>query len=385
MRTVRLRQIFLLILVACVSYVLVRLFAEAFTGGGTAWQQGDWLINSHEVWVRRGPFGSLVLAVSDLVALNPAQVVMLLQGMLLVVTAATLGRVALKIDQASPLWLLVMSPGFFPIFWAADFSGGLRKELITYCAMALLLWGAFGDRPARALRLAAVVLFVLAMIGHESNILLAPAFVAVFVLTRPTATDGARPLLGRGDIPVIAIVGFAAVVGMGFAVRFMSVEDVGLICAPLLERGLYPGICTGVIETLADDIPSVWGYGFERTSLEGAQFVLSYLVITGFFALLAYQSSDWKLIWIVYVALLAVLLPLYPISNDWGRWLNMHVSCVIFVTLALMLSGRVTFRPVSASVLLLSAATSLFWAPAHTWGMREWGVMGQVGKILGLL
>src|SRR6056297_361262 len=143
---VRIRQIYLALLGLCISYILVRLLAEALTGGGTAWQQADWLINSHEIWVRRGPFGSLMLAVSDLLPLNPSQVVMLLQGTLLVLTAVILGRVALKVDRTSALWLLVMSPGFFPIFWAADFSGGLRKELIAYCAFALLFLGAVSGR-----------------------------------------------------------------------------------------------------------------------------------------------------------------------------------------------------------------------------------------------
>lgn len=385
-QTIRLKQAFIALLLLCFLYILSRLSAEAFLDVGSSWQQGDWLINSHEVMIRRGLLGSIILTLSDLLPLNPAQTVMLLQGVMLLLLAVTVALIALELEGSSALWLLLLSPAFIPIFWAADFSGGLRKELLAYCAFAVLIIAALRGGTGFFVRTLAVAIFALSMLGHEINVLLTPAFLLVFLLTRrgTEPTDGKTPL-GQGDLALIGTVIAVAIFSVVFTMLYSSAEDVSPICTPLTDRGMHQGICDGAIATMADQFGDIWGYGFVRTQTELLQFAAVYVVIFALFGLFSRYTSEPRTLWVLFGLLLIPLLPLYPISNDWGRWLNMHMSSATFVIIALMQMGRLKIMAVPTLFLLPVAFTSLFWAPAHTFGMREWGLLGQVGKILGIL
>lgn len=385
---VQLKQLFILYVGICIAYILVRLGNEAIFDVGSSWQQGDWLVNSHEAWVRRGLFGSFILTISDLIPLNPAQTVMLLQGLLLLIVAAVLLLIMVSLQGTNALWLLILCPAFIPIFWAADFGGGLRKELLAYAAFSLLILSVFRPAEAFAWRCIAALLFIAAVLGHEINILLLPAFLAVLMLTKPKAatapSGGAFGMSSSpADIALAAAVGVVALFSAVFTFLYPNVEDIRFICDPLVERGMHQGICHGAIATFSDSIETIWGYGFERTALEAVQFLFTYAAVAVLFGIVAHYSSNRKLLWVVFCATGVPLVLLYPISNDWGRWLNMHLTSAFFVVVALMLARKVSIRPVPVFLLVLVAASSLFWSPAHTFGLRPWGLIGQVNKILG--
>jgi len=65
------------------AYVLLHLIRDVWNGGH-AWKQGDWLINSENVVVRRSLSGDVILAISDVLDISPLFVVAGVQAALVI-------------------------------------------------------------------------------------------------------------------------------------------------------------------------------------------------------------------------------------------------------------------------------------------------------------
>ena len=125
------------------SLLLANLLRDMLTGGNS-WKQADWLVNSEEVFVRRGLFGSGLLRLSDLLAVKPLLLVGALQAILMLALIGATIVAARRSGLTDRVLLLLLSPGFFVLFWAADPQGSLRKEMIVYLALAALALAATG-------------------------------------------------------------------------------------------------------------------------------------------------------------------------------------------------------------------------------------------------
>ncbi len=342
-------------------YVILRLLSEGIQGTGNDWKQGDWLINRDLVETRRGHLGSWILDIADLLAVSPLTTVVILQIICVIIIYVALLYVVIQVRQPMLLALIILSPGLFIIAWAADPQGSLRKETLAYLAILLCLSGLISHR-IWIVFLGAVV-FVLGVLGHEANILFLPLLVGVFWMFRDQINP--RHQIGLGLVILCAI---PAVL---YGITYARVVDAGLVCAPLLDRGLDPGMCNGAIAWLEDDMATA----MERIiAMNGNVRILGTmgLVYLGAFAPLVFAlwhlAQRRQVIWLSVLAGLPFL-PLYLVGLDWGRWLQLHVFSVLIIVLAGLGARRFTLaavpHPLPVAGFLFAA---LLWAPTHLAG-----------------
>ncbi len=355
--------------------------AQDLAAGGNSWKQGDWLINSDEITIRRGLVGSAILALARLTALNPVLLTVLIQSALVVLTAALTSVAIARSRHHVLLWLLVLCPGFFVSFWALDIQGGLRKELIVFLAFAVLLFGASRPDFAKIWAYLSAIIFALGVLGHEGNVLFAPFFgLCYYQIAR-------QDRLTRADLAALAgIIGIACLTAIMAAILFRNVDDHMAVCRPVLAMGVDPAFCAGAIQAL--EIPLS---DFMRTTFwmffspKVLSFALLYGLTIGFVIVIGGMLFDRKAFIITYAVSALAFAPLYAVAVDWGRWVSFHTTAVIFTMLILLAVGhaaqkapRVPAIPVYLGLLIYP----LVWGFSHfvdvIWGGIAWKTAQQI-------
>jgi hypothetical protein len=366
----------LAVLLFCTALILHAHLLD-WQAGGHAWKQGDWLINLADGPVRRGLAGEALVRFGDSTGLGPLAPLMLLQAVLLLVLFAASWGSLRPLLADSPIWaLLLLSPAFFPLFWAGEPEGSLRKELLMFTSLALIT--ASGRQPAAAPALQACALILAAAGGfaHEVNVLLLPAVLLAFALVRQHQGHGLASTALIAS-PVIT----AGAAALAYALAHPEAAPAA-VCQPLLDRGLSPHICTGAIDWL--DRGNAHGsaaYKAIFTSNGIYSFPAAYLLVLLPIALFIHQHSHRRLT--TAFALLTALpfAPLYYVALDWGRWMSLHIVSLIFLFAVLRLTGRIEKeRPLSWKPLLLLLALSLLWSPRATTGIAKGGPMATLAR-----
>lgn len=349
--------------------VFVSLFVDHF-GRWSIWKQGDWLINSINGPVRRGPVGSAVIHVSDALHVSPVTTIIGLQVVLCLVLYGSF-YLALRALRDPRLALLLTSSGaLFITFWPANiYHGALRKELLGMTALALLLIYAWRGRPW--LLVAAAAPLVVGVWAHEIVILFVPAF----ALVAWRASRGSRALV----VSVLGVVVVSAVLAGWYTLAHVSAPSVASVCEPLLERGLDDRICSGPLRWVTEDGNHTMGLVRARNATASGLLTFGVAALAAL-APLAYLAALVKERAVVVVAVLAAVPfgPLFLIVIDWGRWL----SCGVFAFVAVLVaqgvgSGLSLRRRPSGSALALCVALVVVVAPFHVNGLVWGGILSH--------
>ena len=352
--------------------ILLNLF-ENLVAGGHAWQQGDWLINNLQIDVRRGVFGAVLIRLADAFGTSPVWVTGAVQALLVLAMMAGFWR-ALRRGVPDPVaLLLIATPCFVLLFWAANPRGALRKELLVYAALALLLAGL--PQRDRALVALSILLMSAAMLAHEALVLFLPCYLGCLILARPAGEPVTRVLALGALISLVGVVAFA------HAWTYRTIISTEPVCAPLLERGVSFEVCRGAILWLTQGMGA--GSGFvQETIIDNGRFVaIGFAWIAGLVPLgYLISRSDRPVRW-AGITLLAALpfLPLFYIAIDWGRWLNFHVVSVVSLVLAALTTGRMTLvQPLHRGLIWGFLALSLLWAPYHVSSVFGGGLFARI-------
>jgi len=315
------------------------------------------------VFVRRGIFGSAILAVSDIAKASPLLIVVMLQGSLFLILTFLTWNIASRMDHPNAYWLLVLSPAFFMIFWATDPQGSMRKELIIYVSFFVFLQALISSRYPNFLFNLSGIIFLIGIVAHEANLL----FVPVFVFCGYMAFRAG--LLSKKFAGIwLFVLTLGSIFVVVFSLLFSRIETVESVCSPLLARGLSPEICGGAIKWLTYEIQ----YALNETSdifSSRTKFTFPVLYILAsvsplYFATLTENPARVRLIF----GLSAIPFgPLYFFAVDWGRWMNFHISSFVFVMFCLALTGnlRASKEP-QGRVLAGLVFVSLIVSPPHT-------------------
>ncbi|MCY1663919.1 hypothetical protein [Rhizobium sp. SL86] len=361
--------------------ILINVWLEV-QQGGSKWQQGDWLINALNGYVRRGLAGSLFVHIADWTSTSPVVVVALIQS------AALSALLALTFSLFNPLilqsnyLLLLLSPGFYVLFWAADPAGSLRKELIAFCAMAMLsifpVLGHHGPNLRRFWLTVSGLIFALSCLAHEGNIFLMPAFLTLLWMSGAWLSDRWFTL----SPAFLAI--FGTLAGLIYALMH-SHGDVDAVCAPLLERGAPQSLCQGAIAwinvPLAEGINRTWAITAEPN------FVWKFCVagIAAALPLLYFirQLINRKTLLLACFIACVPIMPLYLIAIDWGRWLDMQITSMVFIVCTMGLQAKLSFRqrlrPLALSFFII---IGLALSPDHYYALRSFGLLEQLLTLL---
>jgi hypothetical protein len=357
------------LLILSAGQVLVSLLVDHF-GRWSIWKQGDWLINSINGPVRRGPVGSAVIHVSDALHLSPVTTIIGLQVVLCLVLYGSFYLALRALHDPRLALLLTSSSAMFVTFWPANiYHGALRKELLGMTALAVLLVYARSGRPWALVAAAAPLL--VGVWAHEIVILFVPAF----ILVAWRATKGSRALV----VPVLGLVVVSAVLAGWYTLAHVSAPSIASVCQPLLERGLDDRICSGPLRWVTEDGNHTMGLVRARNATPSGLLTFG---VAGLAAVapLVYLAALVKDRTAVVVAVLAAVPfgPLFLIVIDWGRWL----SCGVFAFAAVLLaqgvgSGLTLRRRPSGRALAAFVALALVVAPFHVNGLVWGGILSH--------
>lgn len=356
------------------AYISLRVALD-YRAAGNAWKQGDWLINNAAGPVRRGPFGSAIISISDFANLNPLLLVSAIQLALLAILFFAFLILLAEIRSAPIVLLLAISSAIFTVFWAADPQGSVRKELIAFAGITIYGIGAL--QKNWALLWLGVALFCVATVAHEAMVLFAPTFLAIAAFSGLHKESAIQSTISIATVFCFSAFAFI------FAIRHSGAEDTAQICAALTARGLNDAICAGAIRWLSYDS----AYGFEqvisRVGLRsGGGFLISYAAALAPFAYLIWLSKQRVLMCIALILLALPFVPLYIVAVDWGRWMSFHVFSVTVVFACAIIKNRFEIqRSVNLYYVLSLVSLAVLISPRHTIGVIWGGAVREAGSI----
>jgi hypothetical protein len=288
-------------------------------------QQSDWLISFSGGLIRRGASGEIIFWLSDWTSANPLLIIGILVSLLIM---AIFGSVFFRVFQLrmnDRIMIALLSPGFL-LFWANDFGGAHRKEIIAFAAFLPLITSKTTEVTSYALRILVVSLFGISVAFHEANVFLAPMLIAAMLVRFPdqwilNAINGTFILL-------------LAAAGAIFAFTFSSIESTEPLCERVLSYGLSGELCGGAFDWLVnkiDDGVDETAAMFNTVSLSIALLLTIICIAPAVALLLCLRFSRIEIASMV-VATLSVL-PLFIIAIDWGRWLALVTFGLTFIGL----------------------------------------------------
>lgn len=345
---------------------------------GSDWRQGDWLINAHLVAVRRGLFGSGLLALADATGLPPLLLAFALPLGLMAALLVALVVLARAEGPDDRLLLILLSPGFV-LFWGGDPEGALRKELLVHAAFLPLVFAA--GRGGGAGPLAVTVgLYGLAAAGHELAAFFAPGLIAAILLCRRR---------DRASWSAAALVALLAGLALTQALAHPRLAEAGPVCTPLLQRGLPPTICEGAIDWLARDADyNAW----KMAETMGLPFAwtapLAYAAALAPFLAALWRSPEAGRGLALIVLAGLPFLPLWLVAIDWGRWINAHVAVLVFLALialrraAAAANSATAPEPLPRPVFALTLALCLLVGFTHVGARLRPGLVPTVAMVL---
>ena len=290
--------------------------------GGAGWRQGDWLINSSAGPVRHAWFGDAVLLFADLFNVNPVTIILALQAVLVAFVMAAFWIALRRTGWSTPLVLIAISPAAL-LFWFNDPIGALRKELLVFAAMSVVL---LAPRSRLALAFAAAV-FAIGVTAHEGLVLFLPVFLVAFWLIWSSGGSG------RAALVAAIFCTLTALISLVYMAMHSYVADTSAICDALVERGAGGGICSGAIGYLSNTL---------EFAVEGRS-TTSWSEIWRFLGCSFLTLITFSLVWpdarvrirvgIGFIFALLLFLPLTVVASDWGRWLNYAAMSVLFLLL----------------------------------------------------
>ncbi|PCI86995.1 MAG: hypothetical protein COB24_07380 [Hyphomicrobiales bacterium] len=373
-RLTQLSLISFIILGALCSLSLI----DDFLLNGNNWKQGDWLINNHQTIIRRGILGSTIIFISDFLKTSPLIITVIIQEALLI-TLFSCTYLAFKalLKQNISYIILIFSSSFFVIFWAFDVQGGMRKELISYAALSLLVIIPLFPSKKLIIALISSFLFIISTVGHEINVLLTPAFIAIFIVTY-------NPNLKSNLVRFASIIFLLLVsASLLYSVYYSKIDNLSFICEPLIQRGLMPNICDGAIAALDRDL----NYSLTRFVANKLNYIniflfsVSYLIAIFPMIYLISLHKNKRIYYILFALFMVPIIPLYPLAIDWGRWMSMHIVSFGLFFIAIIITGKNHIVKIQKNcTIYIFVAIAILFAPGHVSGFAPSSILREILK-----
>lgn len=335
---------------------------EDYQGGGGPWKQGDWLINSELTDVRRGLFGSLILTTADALHFKPLLFLILLQLALLLALGYGIFKIMSLFRDNDARHLLFVLPTFLLAFWANDPQGSLRKELILFAGLALIV---LGSETGKIPMVVGALLSTLAMLAHEVNLLMCPFVMYALYLGRQQLS---KPML----LTLLGLLSASFLYSLQYDYAHQQVRDASLICAPLTQRALSKDICSGAIKWLTLGPTEVRHLVASRITLPDLTAFLLFFAASGaLWISVAKRLLGKKVALGLFLVPAVATVPLYFVAVDWGRWMNISFTVSTFLLIAHTLRDKARVVMVNWKYLYLVAMASAVLSPLHTLGLAH--------------
>ena len=290
---------------------------------------GDWLINYEDGgFKRRGLSGTIFISLARLTGIYVGKIVFSFVAFLyftfLILLVKTLRNI--KFDFQFLLFCCLPTVFLFPI---NDFFAFGRKEIIFF-NIFLLFINAYQKRNIYSWRFTLILSFFIAIatLFHELVVFYVPYLLIIYLFHFVKDKKGSllkMTVIGASTfIPAFIIFAIGKDINEGNSWGIFN----NLGVAENVMKGIFDwpkeGFGKGKVNALT--------FAKERNY---ALYAISYLITVAFFfsVLLKNITSKSELIKIglIHIGLITLSVPMFFLTIDWGRWLNIHFVCMAFV------------------------------------------------------
>ena len=300
------------------------------------WIIGEWLINYNGGFIRRGLLGQALLLAHRASNLSLVGLAGALQVLLYAAFYASLPPLLRGVRWSLPLLALLLSPATLA-FTVLDPPTSVRKEVLLFLSLSLLCRAALFRRTRPwQLALALSVVTPLLILTHEALAAFVPYLFLPLLLSASRRREGLRWATLPATLAILAL--GAAVTHPGSSTEAQSVCD--SVGGHL--HGPPGGLCHGAIaylaltpsEAHAETLRAIRFYHY--ASRYPLPILLTFLPV-GLLLRQRFRAGEPATGLLLLTTALSLLLSLllFVIARDWGRWVEIHATCLLLLMLVL--------------------------------------------------
>ena len=300
------------------------------------WIVGEWLINYSGGFVRRGLLGQGLLLTHRVTGLPLVGLTGGLQVLLYAAFYASLLPLLRGVRWSLPLLALLLSPATLA-FTVLDPPTSVRKEVLLFLSLSLCIRAVLSRRARQwQVVLALSIVAPLLILTHEALAVFLPYLLLPLLVSVARPRDAIRLAMLPVALTAIALAAIVAHPGGNGAAQ--------AVCASV--GGHLPGaatdVCHGAIAYLAltpaqaraETLRAIHFYRYGSRYPFPMLLALLPIVLLFWRRLRVGDPATAKLLLVTLLSLL-VSLPLFVIARDWGRWVEIHVTCLLLLFLLL--------------------------------------------------
>lgn len=337
-----------------------------------AWVVGDWLINYHGGFVRRGLLGESFIFFANFFKTNPGVFFLAFTLICYAIFFLFSGLSLLKQDILWPYLWLIFSP-FVYLFQINDSRGGFRKEIIYIALLAFVVWAAlqFSTLNFQRIFFASLLIYPFLILAHEMLAIFLPYLALVGVIYIPQ----------KWTKTLLAI--FPSAIAFGASILTHPTRQQQKMIYEALK--LYPmerkGSILWLTKSLRDALSHtkhmlLYKHYLTTYFLVGLLALLAFIPILNRFAIFLKNKKALFL----FGTSIAGTFPLLVIAVDWGRFIYIHLVSWFLISLlvtdtnftsriANFLRNKIWLQLLLA---LLSIVYFTMWHIPHCCGFNPW-------------
>jgi hypothetical protein len=290
---------------------------------------GDWLINYEDGgFKRRGLSGSLFITLARFSGIYVGKIVLAFISLLYFIFILLFIKVGRTIKFDFTLILFCCLPTVF-LFPLNDFFAFGRKEIILFIIFLFFI-DAYYKRDIYSWKFILILssLLTIATLFHELIVFYVPYLMLIYLFNYLTEK--------KGNLLKIAVIGASAFIPA--FIIFTIGKDINEGNSWTIFKNL--GIAENVMKGIFDWPKEGFGKG-KVNALTFAKernyelYAISYIITLIVFFSVLFKQPKFKIpfvkIGLIHLALLTLSFPMFYLTIDWGRWINIHYVCMAFM------------------------------------------------------
>ena len=296
-------SIFLLILTS-INFIF---FTYRFFKRENGYILGDWLINYHGGFTRRGLFGDIIIYLNNIIKLDLINLFFISVIILYLFFIILFINILLKAKINFFVLLLIFSPATILFNFFDPLAIG-RKEFLFF--LFFIIYFLFKDK--KLFFYISPILSFFIVLSHELFVLLLPLFFISKFINSKT--------LKLKDYKLESLISFSSLVAL-FLILLYSDPNVVDTCKPIMEYGYGWQICLAI-----NDLTLSYNLSFIRSPIYIIyySFFLGLVILPILMSLLKnFRYSYKKSFILIFLSFLPISL-LFFVANDWGRYIHIY-------------------------------------------------------------
>lgn len=299
-----------------------------------AYAIADWLINYSDGFVRRGFIGEFILLAARAIHIPPEWLAVLV--VMIIYTAFLVGvyRLAAPLRR-DPLWYaMIFSPAALAFMILVPFNA-VRKEMLAPAALTAVIFLVRRNPRAVVLSLTITAIFAVMLLSHESPYCCLPYFFAVVALASRNPKYAAKVMA----VPFLVALVLFEVIRLHTGDQAAAIAICHSVGGRWLGDDDFRNLCSGAILRVgwtADIARHEASHYWYFWRLYAGLAVLSVAPYSA--ALIVLYKRDGLRFEVKVISSIAAFcallsLPLFYLTMDWGRWIQMQILCLLLVIL----------------------------------------------------